>query len=120
MENTAGSRLRDAVRTLGRKRRNDPVPLVLRRRLVSYAHARRGEGRGWGTIAGELGVAGSTLQRWCATPPRPALRPVRVAASARSEEIASRAGLVVVTAAGHRIEGLDVGGAAALLRALGA
>jgi hypothetical protein len=62
------------------------------------------------------------LQRWCAKPPRPALRPVRVAATARRrpEELANGPGrVVVVTAAGHRVEGLEVSEAAALLRALG-
>lgn len=79
MEDAVGSRLRNAVRGLGRKRRNDAVPRGLRARLVSYAQARRRAGAGWGRIARELGVSGSTLQRWCATPARPALRPVRVA-----------------------------------------
>ena len=122
MEDAAGSRLRDAVRALGRRRRNDPVPRALRARLASHAQARRRAGAGWGRIGRELGVSGSTLQRWCAKPPRPALRPVRVARGAARGKEAERSerGLVVVTAAGHRVEGLDVGEAAALLRALGA
>jgi hypothetical protein len=120
MEDAVGSRLRNAVRGLGRKRRNDAVPRGLRARLVSYAQARRRAGAGWGRIARELGVSGSTLQRWCATPARPALRPVRVAgvaARGRAPERSER-GLVVVTAAGHRVEGLGVGEVASLLRAL--
>lgn len=120
MENTAGSRLRNAVRGLARKRRNDAVPRALRARLASHAQSRRRAGAGWWTMGRELGVSGSTLQRWCAKAPRPALRPVRVARVAARERVVERSerGLVVVTAAGHRVEGLDVDEAAALLRAL--
>jgi hypothetical protein len=120
MEEASGSRLRNAVRALGRKRRNDPVPRALRARLASYAQARRRAGAGGGRIGRELGVSGSTLQRWCAMPPQPALRPVRVAGvvARKPARECSERGLVVVTAAGHRVEGLALADAALLLRAL--
>ncbi|MCK9988867.1 MAG: hypothetical protein AzoDbin1_05339, partial [Azoarcus sp.] len=77
-----GDALRAAVLALGRKRRNDRVPAGLRERLVRHAQARRRAGWGWGAIARELGVAGSTLQRWCA-PDRGSMRRVRVTRARR-------------------------------------
>lgn len=122
MESEAAKRLCAAVRGLGRKRRNEPVPSALRRQLVRYARARRRAGGGWWTIGRELGVGGTTLQRWCAPAVRAGMRPVRVASVARRgrQAVAERTDrVVVVTATGHRVEGLGVGEAVLLLRALG-
>jgi hypothetical protein len=122
MKSEGAERLRAAVRALGRRRRNDPVPLALRRKLVRYAQARRRAGVGWWTIGRELGVSGSTLRRWWAKPGRAVLRPVRVTRGGATPKPANERwerGLVVVTAAGHRVEGLAVGEATLLLRALG-
>jgi len=123
MGSERAKRLRAAVRELGRRRRNDPVPLALRRELVRYAQARRRAGAGWWTIGRELGLSGSTLARWCAKPGRAVLRPVRVMRGAAVEmgksDRSDRRLVVVVTAAGHRVEGLAVDDAALLLRVLG-
>ncbi len=119
MREMGARRLREAVQVLGRRRRNDPIPLGLRRELVAYARVRRRSGSGWGRIARELGVAGSTLQRWCTAVRGGAeLRPVQVARSVERQRPAPQSALVVVTAAGHRVEGLSALEAAALLRAL--
>jgi hypothetical protein len=122
MGSEGAKRLRAAVRALGSRRRNDPVPLALRREPVRYAQARRRAGAGWWTIGRELGVSGSTLQRWCAKPGRAMLRPVRVVRGAtvrKGKSDRSDRRLVVVTAAGHRVEGLVADDAALLLRGLG-
>jgi hypothetical protein len=112
-------RLRRAVAGLRRKRRNEAVPRVLRAALVREAAGQRRAGRSWESIAQALGVSSSGLQRWCSTT-APAsgrvarLRPVRV----RAMQAGAAGGLVLVTASGHRVEGLGVADAAALVRAL--
>jgi hypothetical protein len=123
MEGKAG-RLRKAVQGLGRTRRNEAVPRSLRRELVGYAVAQRRAGRAWRSIAAELGVSGSSLQRWSASEPgeAPAMRRValRQGAAPRAPGRGEGSGrLVLVTAGGQRVEGLAVAEALTLLRALG-
>ena len=111
-------RLRKAIERLGRKRRNEAVPRVLRAEIVGYARSARRAGCSWRSMAEVLGVSSSGLQRWCAAPREPvtALRRVRLRAEARPG-IPPRS-LVLVTAGGHRVEGLAVADAVALVRAL--
>lgn len=120
MEGTA-RRLRQAVTGLRRKRRNEAVPRALRAALVREALRQRRAGRSWDAVAGALGVSSSGLQRWCAGAVatrgrvtllrRVRVRPMRASA-------APPGGLVLVTAAGHRVEGLGVADAVALVRGL--
>lgn len=119
----AARRLRKAVVRLGRTRRNEVVPRSLRRELVGYAVTQRRAGRAWRSIAAELGVSGSSLQRWSTVTrdEAPAMRRValREAAVKTARLAAGPRRLVLVTAGGHRLEGLGVEEALTLLRALG-
>ncbi len=111
-------RLRKAMERLGRKRRNERVPRALRVELVGSARMQRRAGRSWRSIAEALGVSSSGLQRWCAAPQPPGatLRRVRLRVEARSCALSQS--LVLVTASGHRVEGLAVADAVVLMRAL--
>jgi transposase-like protein len=82
---------------------------------MEFAQSRRGEGASWAQVAGDIGIAFETLRRWrIAAEPKPrAMVPVRVVAD-RGEPTVS-----VVSAGGHRIEGLTLDEATAVLRALG-
>lgn len=83
--------------------------------VVEFAHRRRAEGASWKQIAGELGMRFETVRRWCARDAaRPSLRPVRVVDAA-----APGSAVAVVSPSGHRIEGLSLQDAIAVLRALG-
>jgi transposase len=83
--------------------------------VVEFAHGRRADGASWKQIAGELGMRFETVRRWCAREPsRPALRPVQVVDAAPPGR-----GVAVVSPSGHRIEGLSLEDAIAVLRALG-
>lgn len=89
---------------------------ALKTRIVEYAQSRRSEGASWVEIAGDIGVGFETLRRWCmAAAPKPSrsMVPVRVVAD-RAERTMS-----IVSAGGHRIEGLTLHEAVAILRALG-
>ena len=89
---------------------------ALKARILEFAQLRRGEGVSWADIAGDIGIAFETLRRWsmAATPKRSrAMVPVRVVAD-RAERT-----VIVVSAGGHRIEGLTLDEAVAVLRALG-
>ena len=96
----------------GRGRRYSPD---LKVRIIEFAQSRRGEGASWVEVASEIGIGIETLRRWCmAAEPKPrAMVPVRVVAD-RHEVTVS-----VVSAGGHRIEGLTLPEAIAVLRALG-
>ena len=73
-------------------------------------------------VAGELGVGAVTLRRWLGDRPVPVAtwRAVEVVdeAGAEEEEVTSAGELVLVTAAGHRVEGLRLAEVAWLLEAL--
>ncbi|SRR5258708_4282435 len=81
-------------------------------RVVEFARARRAEGASWQEIAGELGMRFDTIRRWCS-------RGLTMRAVEVVGEVPRAAGVAVVSASGHRIEGLTLDEAIAALRALG-
>lgn len=90
-----------------------------RQQLVQRAMLRLAEGVSFQQSAKELGVSYESLRRWRlaaagATP----IRSVTVSEPAASDA-ASLPELRLVTAAGHRIEGLDLGALVELVRQLG-
>jgi hypothetical protein len=94
--------------------RGKRYPRALKARIVEFARSRRSEGASWAQISDDAGLAFETLRRWCvATEPSRAMVPVHVVAD-RGERMVS-----VVSAGGHRIEGLTLHEAVAVLRALG-
>lgn len=84
---------------------------------VAFAEEGRAAGRTLSAIAADLGVSTQALRRWRAARPAAAFRPVLVT-NAEAAGLASRGGLVVQTARGHRVEGLDLAGVVAVVRAL--
>jgi hypothetical protein len=96
--------------------RGKRYPRDLKARLIEFSLARRGEGASWVQISGDVGVAFETLRRWClASEPRTsrAMVPVRVVADVADRTVS------IVSGGGHRIEGLTLQEAVAVLRALG-
>ena len=82
---------------------------------MEFARGRRAEGASWKQIAGELGMRFETVRRWCAREAsRSGLRPVVVV-----DAEAPGRGVAVVSSSGHRVEGLSLEDAIAVLRALG-
>ena len=112
----AADQLRRRVAALGPRGRGARLPIPLRAEIIGYARHRHAAGVSVRAIAAETGVSSESVRRWLVAsvgrPARPALLPVEVLATPHAE------GLVLVTPAGHRVEGLQVGTAAALLRAL--
>jgi len=115
-------RLRAAVEQhrAARARSNQRFPASLRDRAAAYARRRRREGIALKTIAAELELSLTTVQRWLGRPERESFRRVEVrpTPSARSATGPAPAGLVLLSPQGYRVEGLDVAGVAALLRVL--
>jgi hypothetical protein len=105
------------MRSLGRRGLRQRVPDAVRREVMGYVEEARRAGRPWSEITATLGLSKSALTRWrrSAGAAEPALRRVRVVAPVAS---APRA-VAVLTAAGHRVEGLSLPEAVALVRALG-
>lgn len=79
--------------------------------------ARREQGASWEQLAEQLGVSLETLRRWSAGDPPKAARRMRRVHVVRERERAG--GVSVVSAAGHRVEGLTLDQTITLLRALG-
>ena len=99
-------------------------PEELRLEAVSLARAAVEGGERLGSVAAELGVAAGTLTRWLEAPPARPWRTVEVVeepepAPRSPAEPLRRSGLVLITSRGHRLEGLSLDEAAALLGALG-
>ncbi len=111
---TRQDQIRRAVAKLARggKRR---YPARLRRRIADYARNQIESDVSLTQVSSDLGVGHPTLIRLLEEAP-PRMRRVRVTASTRVTD--SSAILVVRGPGGIVIEGLDVDGAAALLRAL--
>jgi len=96
--------------------RGKRYPAELKARIIELAQMRRLESASWVQIAGDVGIAFETLRRWCLAAPAQRSRvmvPVRVVAD-RGERVVS-----VVSSGGHRIEGLTLEEAVAVLRLLG-
>ena len=115
MTSRRASSLRVALATheAARGKRYEPS---LKARIIAFARSRRDDGASWVTIASEIGIAFETLRRWCIATERGsshAMVPVEVVGE-RSDHVVS-----VVSAGGHRIEGLTLEEAVSALRALG-
>lgn len=94
---------------------------ALREEAIAYVARRRRAGATRRAIAAELGASDATVRRYlrAATPASPA----SPATTRRLREVAvvappAPAALVLVAPSGHRVEGLDVDAAIALLRGL--
>jgi hypothetical protein len=110
----------------GASRRYDPVE---RERLVDEIDQMRDAGVSTGVACRAVGISHDSYLRWREELTPPAMRPVEITAlvpvgspaevsAAATPAPMTTSGLVVVTPAGYRIEGLGVETAARLLRAL--
>lgn len=109
-------RLRSTVRQLARGRHPNAVryPDAVRDAVVALARTRIGHGQSVAQVAQAVGISMPTLGAWLVRP-RPGLRPVAVVSAPAPER---RAGIVLVTPQGFRVEGLDDDALVAVLRAL--
>jgi hypothetical protein len=83
--------------------------------VVEFAQDRRRAGASWKQIAAELGLRFETVRRWCVSArPERALKRVEVVDDVGGEA----GGLRIVCPSGHRLEGLTLQDAIAVLRAL--
>ena len=84
----------------------------LKQRIAAAATELRRQGQSWQAIGGLLGIPHETIRRFCGADTTRALVPVEIV-----DEPAG-AGLTLVSPGGYRIEGLDVGDTAEILRRL--
>lgn len=104
---------RQAVRELGVRRGAERrYSDGLRQQAVAYWRSREPVGDGVHAVAAALGIAPLTLRRWAQ---EPRFRPVRVIADAAPEPARL---VVIIDAAGLRVEGVDVETAAQLVARL--
>ena len=108
--------IRKRIEALGPRKRGIRLPENLRREIAAYARHRRSEGVKVSDIARETGVSGESVRRWSSSKETRlrALVPVRVRTEAVGHD-----GIIIHTAQGHRVTGLDVDGAVRFLRILG-
>ena len=99
------ARLREvqrAVAALGERGRTERVPDAVRGKVVDYARAQRACGESWKTIAQEVGLSASGLQRWFQDAPH--LTQVKIVPD--REPDAPKVSLI--SPRGYRIEGLTL------------
>lgn len=116
MRNRSTATLRSAIVRIHRRRgdsRGRRYPADLRRMIVTHVIAERSKGVSVQSMAASLGLSYVTLLGWLQTGPR-GFRSVTVKAP---EPVASES-LRLVTAQGHRVEGLTREDLAFLLRSL--
>jgi hypothetical protein len=107
----------------GRPGPGDRYPEGLRGLAVEVAAAELARGRRLGEVAEALGVGAATMRRWLGSVPGQGscLRAVEVIQDEEGidkAEPAPAVGLTLITAAGHRIEGLALAEVALLLETL--
>ncbi len=88
-----------AVAALGERGRTERVPDAVRGKVVEYARAQRACGKSWKTIAREVGLSASGLQRWFVEAPQ--LMQVKIVLD--PEPDAPKVSLI--SPQGYRIEG---------------
>ncbi len=112
-------RRESAKRKRGRRRGSASYPVELRRFAVEHADGLIADGGSVSGAARELGVSEVTLAKWMQAADEIDVGPggFREVVVERTEVTTGT--LAVVTPDGYRVEGLDLAGAAALLRALG-
>ena len=107
----------------GRPGRGARYPEGLRAEAVAITEWAVARGTSLSAAARRLGIGPATLGRWLESPPEelPELRPVEVIErdEAAPDSIRGDGSLALVTAGGHRIEGLRLDEVARLLEALG-
>ena len=117
--------LRDFRRELARVERGQWYPDALRARAAAWARAQRDVGATWREISAAIGVPAETLRRWTSTTARDAshahaLVPIEIVRDPEAENHRAGArGVRIITAGGHRIEGLTTADAIAIVRVLG-
>jgi hypothetical protein len=86
-------------------------------RITSWARRRRADGATLRELASDTGICAESLRRWTtAQTTAPKLVPIEVVADWTDEQ---PRGLLLITAAGHRIEGLTIADTIVLVRGLG-
>lgn len=111
-----------ARRRAGRSRGAAPYSSEQKAFAVDWTRAVIAKGGSYTSAARDLGVSEMTLRTWASAGPAEksqatALR--RVVVRPPATDLVAGPSVVVVTASGHRVLGLDVASAATLLRALG-
>ena len=109
-----------ALAALGKRGRTTRIPDDVRAMVVRYARQQRRRNVSWRTIASELGLSASAMQRWAKRRERPRARraAAMVPVQVRDERLEER-GLAVVMPSGVRVEGLSLEAAMHVLQQLG-
>jgi hypothetical protein len=109
-----------ALRALGKRGRTSRIPRPVRESVLSYVSTARRKHVPWRTLAGELGLSATVMQRWLraaapeATRQRGGLLPVVV----REHRSVEWNHCALVTPSGLRMEGLRLVEVAELVRLL--
>jgi len=99
-----------------RRRRGESYPPELRAAVVTYVQDGREQGRSVAALCARLGLSQQTLVSWMKRAAR--VRPVELRGGRVSEPSDSRGQAVLVSPFGYRVEGLEIGELAELLKAL--
>jgi hypothetical protein len=107
--------VRGALAGLGARGRTTRIPDAVRARVVEYVRGQRGRGKAWRSIAEEVGLSATVLQRWMRGAPNAPHRLARVKVVADPQATAT---VSLVSPSGYRIEGVRLEAALRALEAL--
>lgn len=111
--------IRAELAQLEHRGRGRAYPERLRKRMIAYVETRRAEGAATRLAGDEIGMDWRTLLRWAPCAMSAGFEQVVVQEQEAAAASAAAARLVVHTPSGLRIEGLDLGALAELVRKLG-
>lgn len=106
-------------RMRGGKGRAARYPDEARAWAVKYAEGQMAKGEKVSALAGRLGISDMTLRSWLYSASRKGAGALCEVVVAEAVPVPPARGITVTTAAGHVVGGLDLEGAAALLKAIG-
>jgi len=118
--NERARRFRQGARAENRGRTGRAVRYSerLREDAVTFARQERSRGRSLSAIARDLGVAANNVARWVRSARSARFERVAVTRDVVEERGATVSAVILTTASGHRVEGLNLEGLVAVIRAL--
>jgi len=110
---------RVAIEQMGGRGRTTRIPEEVREAVMAYVEQARSAKVSWDEIAATVGLSKTVLARWQRATRRPGANGRLVPVTVGHDHVGEANGtLVLATPSGYRLEGLSIGNAVEILRAI--